>query len=223
MYNKKIKPNTGNASMSAAKLERQRLKPEDRRNAIVEATVSALAAHGPQRCTLRQVARDMNVAPSLITYFFATWSDLLLHTYRALIEAHEADIEALRDKYSEDAEANMDLYLKTFFSKTWTSDRIAGAHISLWALARGDVDLGGEMSRTTRVMKGQTAPLIRTLTDARGSTADPGAVNEAFYALTSGLWYEIAVNPAGLKAGRAIKMSWAYLNTAIPQRTESVA
>ena len=206
--------------MSTAKLERQRLKPEDRRSAIVDATVTALAKHGPQRCTLRQVARDMGVAPSLITYFFATWSDLLLHTYRALTTAHEADMQGLHDDYSEDAEANLDLYLKCFFSETWTSDRVAGAYISLWALARGDVDLGGEMAETARAMRGETAPLLLDLIAARQGTADPDAVNAAFYALTSGLWYEIAVNPAALSADRAIAMAWAYLDTAIPKKTE---
>jgi len=169
---------------------------------------------------LRQVARDMGVAPSLITYFFTTWSDLLLHSYRALVQAHDADIQGLQSRYTQDAAANMDLYLSTFFSETWTSDRVAGAHISLWALARGDVDLSGEMAQTTRSMKGQTAPLVRDLIVARKGQADPDAVNDAFYALTSGLWYELAVNPGALTAGRALEMAWTYLDTAIPNKTE---
>jgi len=40
---------------------------------------------------MRQVARDLGVAPSLISYFFASWSELLAEAYRTLAQRFEAE------------------------------------------------------------------------------------------------------------------------------------
>lgn len=209
--------------MPVPKAERSRLKPDDRKRHIVDATITSLAKHGPQRCTLRQVARDSGIAPSLITYFFTTWSDLLLEAYRTLSVTHDQELQELNDKYGDNAAKNMDLFLHTFFSEYWTGDRIAGAHISLWALARGDVDLSSEMTTTTQHLKERTSPLIASLGCERRCDITPETINDTFYALTSGLWYEIAVNPNNIDRDQAIRMSWTYLDTAIPDNRRGAA
>ena len=75
----------------------RRLAPAQRRREIIAGTVAALAAHGPQKCSLRQVARDMGIAPSLLTYFFNSWAELLQETYRWLAEMTEKSAFFYRD------------------------------------------------------------------------------------------------------------------------------
>ena len=202
--------------MALAKPNRIRLAPAERRRLILDATIAALAEHGPQGCTLRQVARDMGVAPSLITYFFSTWPDLLRQAYLALIAAYDADIGALKLGTSKDPEAEMAGFLEAAFADRWTRDPIAGAHVSLWALARGDVDLNAEMAQSTARFRDHTRGLIARLIEHRGGGASPQAVNAAFYALTSGLWFEMTVNPGTITRAEATETVWAFLDTAIP-------
>ena len=202
--------------MAVARQERTRLTPEERRQQIVYATVSALAAYGPQECTLRKVAREMGVAPSLITYFFSTWADLLRQTYGHLTDSFDAVIRDLALGTSPRAAEDIARYLDATFSEAWTCDRIGGAHISLWALARGDVDLSADMDRTTHNLRKQTRDLIARLIEERDGAARPDKVNNAFYALISGLWFEMTVNPGTITRQEAIATAWDFLDAAVP-------
>ena len=93
---------------------RQRLSAEERRAQIVEATLTCLARHGPEDWTLRQVARDLGVAPSLVTYFFTTWNDVLVSAYRTLSNHFQAEVTRIEDAEIDGRawlEAIVELYL----------------------------------------------------------------------------------------------------------------
>lgn len=189
-----------------------RLSPEDRRARIVEATVSVLAAEPPHAWTLRQVAKEAGVAPSLINYFFGSWDGLLLATYRALCVRYRDEVEAVLAGAESDPERAIDRYLDHFFSDHWTSDRVTGAYVALWALARGEVALGSEMEAFTAAQRGDLKRLIAACARQPGGAQEVGRTVETLYMLLSGLWYELAVNPAALSADSAKALARAALD-----------
>jgi len=194
-----------------------RLSATERRRQIIEATISALADHGPQKCTLRQVAKDLEVAPSLINYFFKSWDELLMETYRALAARYrtEADELSHKVKAGDDPRAALQAYIDHYFSDYWTSDRIAGAYISLWALSRSEVELHGEMERFARTQQNDLVRLIASYAAEHRDAIDPERAAAAFYMLLSGLWYERAVNPGAVSRDRAKELAWYVLDSMI--------
>ena len=194
----------------------RRLSPEQRRREIIEGTVAALAAHGPQKCSLRQVARDMGIAPSLLTYFFNSWAELLLETYRWLADLTEKDFDDLAARRGEDPKLNLQAYLDLYFSDTWTRDEVAGAYISLWALARGEVDLKTEMLAFSEKDRARARPYLEAYLASRGVDANIDALNEAFCVMLSGIWFEIAVNPIAMNREQGMKSAWTFLDAIAP-------
>lgn len=203
----------------AAESTTKRLSPEQRRREIVAGTVRALAAHGPQKCSLRQVARDMGIAPSLLTYFFNSWAELLRETYRWLAEMTDRDYADLANRRGPDPRQNLQDYLDLYFSDKWTRDEVAGAYISLWALARGEVDLKTEMLAFSEKDRARARPYLEDYLSSRGVTENIDALNEAFCVMLSGIWYEIAVNPIAMTREQGMKSAWTFLDAIAPAKS----
>jgi|GEM_PF-2802778 len=194
----------------------RRLAPAQRRREIIAGTVAALAAHGPQKCSLRQVARDMGIAPSLLTYFFNSWAELLQETYRWLAEMTEKDFADLAAQRGQDPKKDLQDYLDLYFSEKWTRDEVAGAYISLWALARGEVDLKTEMLAFSEKDRARARPYLEAYLKSRGVDVNVEALNEAFCVMLSGIWYETAVNPIAMPREKGMKSAWTFLDAIAP-------
>lgn len=177
----------------------QRLAPEHRRRQIIEATIAGLARGGPEHWTLRQISRDLGVAPSLITYFFATWSDLLVGAYQTLAERFEAQFSEIAHRPGLTAGERLDLYIDAFFSDAWLGEDIAGVYVAFWALGRSETRLRAEMERFSEMTRRDLFPLISEHAADCGFTRDVSIVAETFLFLISGLWYEAAVNPGSVR------------------------
>lgn len=198
----------------------RRLPPEQRRLEIIEGTVAALAAHGPQKCSLRQVARDMGIAPSLLTYFFNSWAELLLETYRWLTEMTERDVADLAAQRGPDPKKNLQNYLDLYFSDKWTRDEVAGAYISLWALSRGEVDLKTEMLAFSEKDRAHARPYLEAYLKSKGVDTNIDALNEAFCVMLSGIWYESAVNPIAMPREKGMQSAWTFLDAVAPDKAD---
>ncbi|MEM9735065.1 MAG: TetR family transcriptional regulator C-terminal domain-containing protein [Pseudomonadota bacterium] len=202
----------------AASARPLRLPPDARRAQILEATLRCLARNGPERWTLRQVSRELGVAPSLVTHFFGTWNDLLVAAYRVLSDRFAAEFSAIAEAPGQSAGTRIGAYIRAFFADTWRDEDTAGAYIAFWALARSEPRLRGVMDEFARTSRRILAPMIADYARERGYPGDPAPVAETFAYLTSGLWYEIAVNPASLSAKAATAQAEAYLEMALTQR-----
>ncbi|MEM1383707.1 MAG: TetR family transcriptional regulator C-terminal domain-containing protein [Pseudomonadota bacterium] len=194
--------------MAVATKKAERLTPDARRQQIVAATIACLARRGPEGWTLRQVARDLDIAPSLVTYFFARWGDLVVAAYRSLAERFEADFANL--PAGPEPEARLRVWIDRYFAEDWVSDEISGAYVAFWALTRQEPALRAEMDRFGATMRGALRPVVAGYVGR--AEASEGVV-ETLYFLLSGLWYEMAVNPGSLTPTQAKARAWAYLET----------
>ncbi len=164
---------------------------------------------------MRQVARDLGVAPSLISYFFASWSELLAEAYRTLAQRFEAERREIGARAGLRPAARLDALIDHYFSDYWLSDEVAGAYIAFWSLTRSEVDLQDQMTRFSETMRDTLAPHVAALAAERGIARDTGPVADTIAALLSGLWYEIAVNPAAMPVARARRMVRGYIDAAL--------
>ena len=192
---------------------RQRLSAEERRAQIVEATLTCLARHGPEDWTLRQVARDLGVAPSLVTYFFATWNDLLVAAYRTLSERFQADVAEI-ESAEPDGRGRLDAIVELYLGEG-AHGETAGAYVALWAFARQEPRLRAEMTAYSRAAQVSFACALDGYARECGIKADLSAAAQALYVLLEGYWYEMAVDPAYLSPDEARASLWAFLDAAL--------
>lgn len=194
---------------------RERLDPEARRTAIVAATIAYLAGAEPGRWTLRQVAREAGVAPSLITHFFGSWSALLLAAYRALADRFAREVASLASAEGVPAADRLRGYIERYFAEDWTGPQVSGVYIAFWSLARGEPGLREEMTRFSALMQSSLAGVVAELARGRAGAGDPAETAATLETLMSGLWYEMAVNPGSISAEAAVHRCRSYLRLAL--------
>lgn len=196
----------------AAVAERQlRLKPDERRQQILEATLLCLARDGAGATSLRSVCREIGVAPSLITHYFGTWHDLLRAAYDLLTERFMAALRPLLTAPFPSARARMRAIIRAYIGPEWCGGNTLGASLAFWELSRGAVDFGAPF---TRFLDERRALIRRAFTQlaaeerVRLPLADMTA---CLLQMLDGFWLEMALNPQGMPAARAEKLCWSWI------------
>jgi len=77
-----------------AETDRRRLRGQQRRRALVDATLRLVAREGAAAVTHRAVAREAAVPLAATTYYFATLDDLLVAGLTAAVEDMAGDLRA---------------------------------------------------------------------------------------------------------------------------------
>ena len=201
------------AAMAKQQAVRQRLSADERREQIVASTLSCLARHRPEDWTLRQVARDLGVAPSLVTYFFATWNDLLVSAYRTLTERFQAQV--IRIETAEiDGRARLEAIVELYLGEAALGET-AGAYVALGAFARQEPRLRAEMTAYSETAQAAFANALANYARERSLAGDHSAMAQALYVLLEGFWYDMAVNPSRLSPTAARASLWVFLDAAL--------
>lgn len=195
----------------------RRLKPEERRGQLVEATLSCLARHGAQGAGLRQVCRDLRVAPSLANYFFGGWDDLLLNAYRLLAQRGLGEYEQIGRAKGRSTRERLRGLIERNISPDWLSDEVVGAYIALWDLSRTVPELKAEFTRFHDARRRIVAGIFAELAGKRRATRDTDLLAAGFVVFLDGLWLERGLNPGNIPPGRAVEMCWAWIASNFPR------
>ena len=211
---------TGPAPKRPAGRPRQRrLKPDERRGQLVEATLGCLAKYGAQRAGLRQVCRDLRVAPSLVNYFFGGWNDLLLSAYRLLEQRALDDYRRIGRAKGASARERLRTLIERNVAPDWLADEVVGAYIALWDLSRTVPELKAEFARFHRARKRIVAALFAELAGERRATRDTNLMAAGFVVFLDGLWLELGLNPGNIPPERAVQMCWIWIGNNFPERS----
>ncbi len=197
--------------------KRQRLAPEDRRRALIAATIQTLGEEGAKGTTLRQTCKRAGVAPGLISHFFGSWHDLLLTAYDSLTGAFTVDVTAIQQNNALGQSQKLDHLIRLFFSEDWTSNKNGDAYVALWALSRTEVDLQERMSRHHEELHSQITAILTGLTDTPAELAD-----ELILQL-NGIWMDMILNPSRLSPEKAHSIAVAWTERLIPGAFETKA
>ncbi len=201
-----------------AETRHKRLAHDERRVLIIDTTLACLARHGAEGTTLRSVCREMGVAPSLITHFFAGWHDLLVAAYQTVIDRFLAHVTPVLAMEFPTERARMDEMIRRYLCTDWVGEHTIGAHIALWQLSRGVMELRplfssglADRARVLRQALGQLAAEAQVAVDV-------DEVTTCFSLMLDGVWLELSLNPGNISAERARQMCWFWIDAALHTR-----
>ena len=201
-----------------APVQRRRLPPEARRREIVEATLASLARRGAKETGLRQVCRDLGIAPGLVNHLFDGWEAVLRAAYASLWQRFE---EALHEQLAQpqgSAAARLESLIDWYFSEPWLSSDYAGAYVALWSLARGEVDISAPMENHRRTLRDRLESLIAQLLAERGSPAEAREAADTLLVFVEGAWMQMATGSGDLNPEKARRLARFCLEGAILER-----
>jgi TetR/AcrR family transcriptional repressor of bet genes len=193
-----------------------RLKAEERRRRLAEATIASLARNGAQGAGVRQVCRDLQVAPSLVNHFFDGWNDLLVSAYRLLAERALEEYAEIAELDGAPARLRLRRLIERNVSPAWLSEDVVGAYVALWDLSRTVPQLKREFTRFHRKRRQIVTRLLAEMAGERRPSREIELMAAGLVVFMDGLWLELGLNPGNIPPSRAVQMCWLWIADRFP-------
>jgi AcrR family transcriptional regulator len=177
---------------AVAKRQITRALPEERHEDLIQATLRCLVTLGPVGTSVRAIAREADVSPSLITYHFGGKQALVTDAYRHLSKRMRAAEEAALAAAGDDPAERLYAFVRVGFEPPFLTEDYITARFLFWGLARTDADVGAVHDEIYSQFRGQLGALLGEVL-ADGS--DRTRMGFALCALLDGLWLEWCLDP----------------------------
>jgi len=195
----------------------RRMSRDERRQLVLETTLTSLSRHGAEGTSLRSVCRDMGVVPSLMSHFFSGWHEVLAAAYSLLTARFLSQLAQVPPQDALDAKARMAAMIRRYLATDWTGENTVTAMLGFWQLSRSVVDLQAPFGQFLADRHAVMRDGMAALAVEAGAQVDIDEVTSCFILMLDGIWLHISVNPGNLTAARAQEMCWAWLADRLDQ------
>ncbi len=188
---------------------------DQRRQDLVEATLTCIATLGMERTTVREIAIKAGVTAGLIRHYFASKDELVLAAYTHYVEQITAQSREAVDESIDPLQR-----LATFVRTSLTPPVVDQTKLSLWAGFIEHVRTNPAMAAVHRqgylASREDATALIRAALVQDGQR--PNAATLRRYSITAnaiidGLWLEGSMSPDEFKSGEIVAVAFAAVET----------
>lgn len=190
----------------------QRLEADERRDALINATVSCLARLGPRATSVREICAEAGVSPGLLRHYFAGKDDLIAQTYLQLTTSLNKRVAAFLLEKDQAPEDRLEKLFVHILTDEWVSDEILGVWVAFWSLQRSDQrlsDLHRDYNVDFRALIGN---VLQELADKHVIRTDIRLSAISLASLLDGLWLELCLDPNGFSSDEAISLCRSWLD-----------
>ena len=180
-----------------------RQRPDDRRQALIEATARCLAARGAAGVSVRAICAEAGVSPGLLRHYFASVSEAIAETYRWTGARVEAALEEAVEAAGPAPRARLLAYLTASFRQPIADPELLATWLAFWSLTRSDPAIAAVHSEIYRDFR---LGIERLIAEAHPALADTRLPAVALTALIDGLWLELSLGAAPFSPGEAERL-----------------
>lgn len=171
-----------------------RLAPDDRRQAIVAATLAVARRQGLGNTTVRDVAAEMGTSSGLIHHYFESMDDVLAAAFE---QAAGADLARARERIDSAADppARLERFIDSYApaEPDWT--------MQLWLDAWSEAARRPALQRVSRALNREWQALVRSIVEAGVESGDfasddPDATAWRLLSLLDGLTLQVVAHDA---------------------------
>jgi transcriptional repressor BetI len=185
-----------------------RSAPDARRQALIEATVRALAIHGAAGVSVRAIAREADVSPGLLTHYFAGVDDLIAAAYVHVGDLVDRALHDAMDAAGDDPRARLSAYVTASFQPPVSDDALLATWLAFWSLVKSSP----EIARLHRDIYAGYRSGVEDLVRRCAPAADPRMTAIAITALVDGLWLEHGLDASTFTPEEANAMAEKWLD-----------
>lgn len=190
----------------------KRQLPEDRRQALIEATLVCLGREGHAGLSIRKISKEAGISIGLINHHYANKDALVGHAYEhlshILLDTVRAQVAA--------AGSGPRARLSACFHGVFSSSALERSTLRTWVVFWGMIDHSETISeahdRTYAVYRGLLESLLNDIVANREAPRmDVRLAAIGLSAMLDGLWLELCLNPTTFARDEAIALceSWA--------------
>ncbi|MGE0030999.1 MAG: transcriptional regulator BetI [Steroidobacteraceae bacterium] len=194
--------------MSAAGKRRYaRRSADERRQALVEATIGSLKRHGHEGLSVRRIAAQAGVSIGLINHHFPNKDALVAASYRQFSRQLAAGFQAAVERAPRDPRARLSAFIEAVFARPNLDPRVLTAWVVFWGLFRQSPEIRRAHREEGRGYGALPGLLLRDLLKQRARPASRARVATiGLTALLDGLWLEWCLDPKGFRPAEAIAL-----------------
>jgi TetR/AcrR family transcriptional repressor of bet genes len=180
-----------------------RQRPDQRRQALIEATARCLAARGAAGVSVRAICAEGAVSSGLLRHYFASVSDAIAETYRWTGARVEAALEEAVAGAGPAPRARLRAYLTASFRPPIADPKLLATWLAFWSLTRSDSAIAAVHAEIYADFR---SGIERLIAEAHPGLADTRLAAVALTALIDGLWLELSLGAAPFTSEEAVRL-----------------
>jgi len=191
----------------------ERRAADDRRQALIEATIASLRRHGHEGLSVRRIAAEAGVSIGLINHHFPNKNALVAESYRRFSRQLSEGFGAAVMRAPTEPRARLHAFFEANFSRPNLDPKVLTAWIVFWGLFRQSPEM-----RKVRdeVGRGYGELLHTLLADFMRANHRPGfelrLAEIGLTALLDGLWLESCLDPKNFRPAEAVALCEAWVD-----------
>lgn len=200
-----------------------RRRADERRTALIEATITSLKRHGHEGLAVRQIAATAKVSSGLINHHFPNKDALVAAAYRHFHRDLLDGIEAAVAHATPTPRARLRAFIEATFASPNLDRDVLTAWLVFWSLYRTSAPIQRVHRATYRGYLDTVRQLLADFANGNGriTATDLRLAAIGLTALLDGLWLEWCLDPATFSPREAVALceSWTERLQRQPRRS----
>ena|SRR6185369_805316 len=193
-------------------------KRDQRRQELINATISVVAAHGYSETTVSRVAKEAGLSLGLIHFYFKSKDHLFEETLQHLSDEYDLVWQAALREFDGSAPRRLVGMIYAFFDKqVFSQDRLA-VWFAFWADAKLRDRFRQDVVKTEQRYSRAILQTMREISaDVKLDKAQADVIATSLISMIDGFWLQFMINPQSATRSRAISGCLAFLRLTLPQ------
>ena len=197
----------------------QESQPQDsRRQALIQATIEAIATYGLSNTTSAKVAGLAGVTAGTVNFHFAGKQDLLLATLKHLADDYGAAVEAALAAAGADPAEALEALIEVNFDPEYYDAHKVAVWYAFWSEAHARRDYQKICGTVDQAIDDAYLALCRQIIDEAGANMDADAIARGLIGQVDSFWQDLLVSDAEDIRAAAKRSCRAYLASVFPWR-----
>ena len=183
----------------------ERKSPDERRRALIAATLACLAREGHAGLSIRKISKEAGISVGLINHHYASKDELIGHAYETLSLDLLANMRDKVEAAGSDPRARLSAYFRASLSAPILERSILRTWVVFWGMIEHSPIMTEVHDRTYAEYRRLLEALLADLWGASGRPMpDLRLAAIGLVAIHDGLWLEWCLNPQTLSSEEAI-------------------
>lgn len=191
----------------------RRQTPDQRRQALMEATLRCLAEHGAEKTSIRTICREAGVSVGLINHYYSGKEALIADVYEQIAKGLQAGLQEEMEQVGGSARERLSAFFRASFSPMNLDAGLLRVWLSFWSMTHQSEAIAAVHDRTYGAYLQTLQTLVSEL--AREQPArdlDVRLVAIGLSGMLDGLWLEWCLNPRTFTPEEGIRLCEACLD-----------
>lgn len=194
----------------------ERKLPEDRRKALIDATLKCLSREGQDGLSVRKISKEAGISISLINYHYASKEDLVAQAYETLSSVLLNSLKVAVAQARGGPRDQLSALITAIFAEPTLDPGTLKCWLVFWGMIDNSRALRDVHDRNYSEYRRFVESILGRLADEqRMALLDIRLATIGLLAIVDGLWIEWCVNPDSFTVQEATRLCEAWIDALV--------